>query len=123
VLSDRVDVVVTDGFTGNVVLKLIEGTALTLFREIREVLGASLRAKLAGALVGPSLRALRHRLNPDTVGGAVLLGVAGLCVIGHGASSPEAVENGLALAWRCARAGVVADVTARLSADEVPEQA
>ena len=79
-----VDVVVTDGFTGNVALKLAEGVAEMVVSEIRAGLTSSVRGKVAGALARPSLRGLARRIDPEEYGGAYLLGVRGLSVIGHG---------------------------------------
>ncbi len=82
-------VVVTDGFTGNVALKLYEASGEFLFSEIRAALSETLAGRLGGLLVRPSIRRMRHRLDPETVGGAVLLGVQGLAVIGHGSGEPH----------------------------------
>lgn len=97
------DVIVTDGFTGNVVLKTLEGLSATLFAELKAALTSSLPNKVAAAIVRPSLRALKGRLDPDVYGGAPLLGVDGVCIIGHGSSRETAVANGIAVAARAAR--------------------
>ena len=86
-LTGAADVVVTDGFTGNVALKLLEGTIRTLLEALRVEIEATARGKLGGALIRPAARRLRHRLDPDTYGGAYLLGLRGLAVIAHGNSS------------------------------------
>jgi phosphate acyltransferase len=78
------DVVVTDGFTGNVALKLLEGTILTLLETLRGEITATTLGKLGGLLIRPAARRLRHRLDPDTFGGAYLLGLRGLVVVAHG---------------------------------------
>jgi glycerol-3-phosphate acyltransferase PlsX len=105
-MAGTVDVVVTDGFTGNVMLKLAEGEAKVLFGAIREALSSSLRAKLGGWLVRPALRALAARLDPSTYGAQPLLGVAGDAFIGHGSADARAVRNALATARRMVDAGV-----------------
>ncbi len=92
-----VDVVVTDGFTGNIVLKLSEGIALALLDRVRSALTRSLAGIVGGLLVKRSLRALRHELDWVNVGGAALLGVDGVAVVGHGASTPAAIASGLRL--------------------------
>jgi phosphate acyltransferase len=110
-LSGVADVVVTDGFTGNVALKVTEGTIKTLLDGLREEITATPRGKLGGLLIRPAARRLRERLDPDTYGGAYLLGLRGLAVIAHGNSSPRAITNAILLAAR----GVEHDVVGRLT--------
>jgi glycerol-3-phosphate acyltransferase PlsX len=110
-LRGAADVVVTDGFTGNVVLKLLEGTIANLLDAFREEIAATPRGKLGGLLIRPAARRLRDRLDPDTYGGAYLLGLRGLAVIAHGNSSSRAVANAIRLAAR----GVDHDVVGRLA--------
>jgi glycerol-3-phosphate acyltransferase PlsX len=93
-------VVVCDGFTGNVCLKAIEGTILTVLGSLREQLRASRRGRVAGLLMRPAARSLRARLDPDTYGGAYLLGLRHLAVIAHGNSSRHAIANAVRLAGR-----------------------
>jgi glycerol-3-phosphate acyltransferase PlsX len=112
ILAGASDVVVTDGFTGNVTLKLLEGTILTLFDALRSEITATTLGKLGGLLIRPATRRLRHRLDPDTFGGAYLLGLRGLVVIAHGNSSRTAIANAIRLAAR----GVENDVVGRLAA-------
>jgi glycerol-3-phosphate acyltransferase PlsX len=97
------DVVVTDGFTGNVALKVLEGLASVLFGRIKEVLTASMLTRGAALLIAPGLRRLKAEIDPEVYGGAPLLGVDGVCIIGHGSSSERAVANGIAVAARAAR--------------------
>jgi phosphate acyltransferase len=104
-------VVVTDGFTGNVALKLLEGTIRNLLDALREEITATTRGKLGGLLIRPAARRLRNRLDPDTYGGAYLLGLRGLAVIAHGNSSQRAIANAIRLAAR----GVEHDVVGRLA--------
>jgi glycerol-3-phosphate acyltransferase PlsX len=111
-LAGAADVVVTDGFTGNVALKLLEGTIQTLLDEVRKEIAASTAGRIGGLLIRPAARRLRRRLDPDTYGGAYLLGLRGLAVIAHGNSSRIAVANAIRLAAR----GVEHDVVRRLSA-------
>ena len=104
-------VVVTDGFTGNVTLKVVEGTIKALLDGLRAEITATRRGKLGGLLIRPATRRLRERLDPDTYGGAYLLGLRGLVVIAHGNSSSRAIENAVRLAAR----GVEHDVVGRLA--------
>jgi glycerol-3-phosphate acyltransferase PlsX len=109
-LEGAADVVVCDGFTGNIVLKTLEGTIRTLLEALREEITASRRGKLGGLLVRPAARGLRSRLDPDTYGGAYLLGLRGLAVIAHGNSNRRAIANAIRLAAR----GVEHEIVARL---------
>jgi len=113
-LRGAADVVVTDGFTGNIVLKLLEGTIRELLDAIREEITATTRGKLGGLLIRPAVRRLRARLDPDTYGGAYLLGLRGLAVIAHGNSSRTAIANAIRLAARGAEHGVVERLSERL---------
>jgi glycerol-3-phosphate acyltransferase PlsX len=113
-LAGAADVVVTDGFTGNVALKAIEGTIRTLLEGLREEITATPTGKLGGLLIRPAARRLRHRLDPDTYGGAYLLGLRGLAVIAHGNSSRTAIANAIRLAARGVEHDVVGRLTARL---------
>jgi len=115
-----VDVVVTDGFTGNVALKLYEGAAAAIFAEVREALAASVRGRLAGALARPALRGLRRRIDPEEYGGAYLLGVRGLSVIAHGNSSGRGIANAVRLAARGVREGLVGQLEAGLAGRGAP---
>ena len=99
-LSNAGDVVVCDGFTGNICLKLLEGTIKTVLEGIRDEIRNSTRGKIGGLLIRPAARHLRERLDPDTYGGAYLLGLRGLAVIAHGNSSRTAIANAIRLAAR-----------------------
>jgi glycerol-3-phosphate acyltransferase PlsX len=113
-LRGAADVIVTDGFTGNVALKLLEGTIIELFDALRDEITATVTGKLGGALIRPATRRLRARLDPDTYGGAYLLGLRGLAVIAHGSSGRTAVANAIRLAARGAENGVVQRLAERL---------
>ena len=104
-------VIVADGFTGNVTLKVVEGTIKTLLDALRDEISSTARGKLGGLLIRPAARRLRTRLDPDSYGGAYLLGLRGLVVIAHGRSSSRAIENAIRLAAR----GVEHDVVGRLA--------
>jgi len=99
-LRGTADVVVTDGFTGNVALKLLEGTIEDLLNALRTEIEATPTGKLGGLLIRPAARRLRTRLDPDTYGGAYLLGLRGLAVIAHGSSGRRAIANAIRLAAR-----------------------
>jgi glycerol-3-phosphate acyltransferase PlsX len=99
-LDPDADVVVTDGFTGNVVLKTIEGTALAVAGAVREAARSGPRAAAGGLLLRPALGALRSGMDPDSTGGAILLGLRGVAVVGHGSSGPEGIANQIRLAAR-----------------------
>jgi phosphate acyltransferase len=111
-LEGAADVVVCDGFTGNVVLKAIEGTIRSVLSGLREEIEASSRAKVGGLLIRPAARHLRDRLDPDTYGGAYLLGLRGLAVVAHGNSGRRAIANAIGLA----AVGVEHNVVGRLEA-------
>lgn len=107
-LAGGADVIVTDGFTGNVTLKTIEGTASAVGDAVRAAARSGPRAALGGMLLRPALGALRDRLDPDQTGGAILLGLRGVAVVGHGSSGPEGVANQIRLAARAVREDAVA---------------
>ncbi|MEX2292845.1 MAG: phosphate acyltransferase PlsX [Acidimicrobiales bacterium] len=98
VMTDEVDVVVTDGFTGNVVLKTLEGGMRTLVSAIFGAFGTSPETQAAGEVLMPALMPLYGTLDPDNTGGAMLLGVDGLCLISHGSSSATAIVNAIRVA-------------------------
>ena len=116
-LRGAADVVVADGFTGNIALKLLEGTIRELLEALREEIASTTAGKLGGLLIRPSARRLRTRFDPDTYGGAYLLGLRGLAVIAHGDSGRKAVANAIRLAAR----GVEHRVVERL-AERLPER-
>jgi glycerol-3-phosphate acyltransferase PlsX len=93
IFSGRVDVVTTDGFTGNVLLKTAEGTAQAIARMLREAIEAHALGKLGGLLLRPAFREMKRKLDWAEYGGAPLLGVKGVAMICHGASPPRAIEK------------------------------
>lgn len=117
VSAGTVDVIVTDGFTGNVTLKVLEGLSKVLLGEVKAALTSSAINKLAAAVVQPSLSALRERLDPEVYGGAPLLGIDGVCMIGHGSSGARAVANGVAATARAVRGRLTATIADAVSAD------
>ncbi len=119
VLTGHFDVVVTDGFTGNVVLKTVEGASKTLFRYIKDVFMASPKTKVGALLVKADLAEVKTKLSPDTYGGAPLLGVKGAVLVGHGSSGALAVANGIAKAAETVRADVAGVIAATLAEEAV----
>lgn len=99
-LDPEADVVVTDGFTGNVVLKTIEGTALAVAAAVRAAAKSGPRAATGGLLLRPALGTLRERMDPDSTGGAILLGLRGVAIVGHGSAGPTGIANQIRLAAR-----------------------
>lgn len=108
------DVVVTDGFTGNVALKLMEGTARTVAGAVRDAVRSGLVPSLGGLLIRGRLSALREQLDPNATGGAILLGVRRPVVVAHGRSSADGVANALRLARRAADERMVERTAAAL---------
>jgi phosphate acyltransferase len=113
-LRGAADVVVTDGFTGNIALKLLEGTIKELLDALRAEIVATLPGRLGGMLIRPAAARLRTRFDPDTYGGAYLLGLRGLAVIAHGNSRRTAIANAIRLAGRGAENRVVDRLAERL---------
>jgi glycerol-3-phosphate acyltransferase PlsX len=105
--SGLVDVAVTDGFTGNIILKTAEGTADFIVRELREALTSRLRYKLAAATLRPAFASLRGRLDYAEYGAAPLLGVRGLVLVAHGRSNARAIASALRTARDAAQSGVI----------------
>jgi glycerol-3-phosphate acyltransferase PlsX len=107
VLATDTTVIVTDGYTGNVALKLIEGSVATILGGVRDATRDSLRARAGGLLMMPSLRALREAFDYRQYGGVPLIGVNGLVLIGHGRSDSIAVENAIRTAAEGAEHGAI----------------
>lgn len=110
-LTSLVDVIVTDGFAGNVLLKACEGTAREAFRRVRAE-ATGLRGAVGGLLLRPGLRRVRDALDPDTYGGAHLLGANAVVIVAHG----SARSRGIAQACRYAAEGVDRDLVGAISA-------
>jgi glycerol-3-phosphate acyltransferase PlsX len=112
VYSGRADVIVCDGFTGNVALKISEG-----FAELVEAeLSSTFTARIGSLLTRRALRQFRRRVDYSEYGGAPLLGVSGVAIVGHGRSSAKAVRNGVAMAYRFAAERVIARVEEDIAA-------
>jgi phosphate acyltransferase len=97
-MSDAADVVVTDGFTGNVALKTLEGALKFLVGAVFDAFNSSDEAKSASGVLLDALAPVAAELDPDATGGAMLLGVEGVCIISHGSSSPRAIVNAVRVA-------------------------
>jgi phosphate acyltransferase len=102
-LAGEADVVVTDGFTGNVTLKTLEGTAKAVAEAVRAAARSNPVAAAGGLLLRPALGGLRASMDPNSVGGAILLGLRGVAVVAHGSSTPEGIANAVRLADRAVR--------------------
>ena len=107
VMTDAVDVVVTDGFTGNVALKTLEGGLKTLHRGGAGALLATEETRARPRSLLPGLAPLADEFDPDTYGGAMLLGVDGVCIISHGSSSARAIVNAVRVARDAVVGGLV----------------
>jgi glycerol-3-phosphate acyltransferase PlsX len=113
VYAGDADVIVCDGFTGNVTLKLSEGLVETIESLLHDELAATFRGRVGSALSRQAFRRFRRRVDYSEYGGAPLVGVAGLCIVGHGRSSAKAVANAVTMAVRA----VNEDLLGRLSRD------
>jgi len=107
VVSGRADVIVTDGLTGNIALKLMEGVSQTMLGAIRQAAMSSARAKLGGALLRGALRGFRDEIDPETSGGAYLLGLRQLGVVPHGRFTRAGFAQAILRAERGAREDIV----------------
>jgi glycerol-3-phosphate acyltransferase PlsX len=105
--GDRVDVIVTDGFTGNVALKVTEGVMETISSMLNHEIMSSIFHKIGFFFLRRSLKRIQKRMDYAEYGGALLLGVNGLVVIGHGRSNPRAIKNAIALSKRFIREHVL----------------
>jgi glycerol-3-phosphate acyltransferase PlsX len=105
------DVAVTDGFTGNIMLKTAEAVASYMSAEIRNQLMSGITTKIGGLLAKPAFERVRNQLNPDEVGGAPLLGVNGVVIVGHGRSNAYAIQQAIGQARRVAEKKIVEAIT------------
>ena len=110
IVSGSYDVVVADGFAGNVALKATEGAAKFILSELKGALLGSLKGKIAALLIKNDLAAIKEKLSGDAKGGAILLGLRGVVLIGHGATSVEAVKNGTLATAEAVRAGLIESI-------------
>jgi glycerol-3-phosphate acyltransferase PlsX len=110
VFSGNADVIVCDGFTGNVALKISESVLDAMFTLLREELGRDLRGKAGSFLLLPAFKRFRRRVDPWEYGGAPLLGVSGVCIISHGRSTAKAIKNAIRAAAECVSNKVIAHI-------------
>ncbi len=106
IMNGSAEVYVTDGFTGNVCLKTIEGVSKLLFGEVKKIMLANTLTKLGALTMKSGLKELKESTSADTYGGAPILGVKGACLVGHGSSNEEAIKNGVLVAARTVRLDV-----------------
>ena len=114
--TGEADVIVTDGFTGNVALKVMEGTSSVLLGAVRDAATSSKRSQVGGLLLRPALRGLRDELDPQAAGGAVLLGLRKLVVVPHGSFRAEGIATAIGVAERGVREDVVGRTLETLAA-------
>jgi glycerol-3-phosphate acyltransferase PlsX len=119
-LAGAADVVVSDGFVGNIVLKAVEGTAIEMMHHIARALRGSLRAKLGGLMARPALMRVRDVMDYERVGGVPLLGLNGVVIKAHGSSGPRAFANAVARATEQARRRVGDLIAENLAREEAP---
>ena len=117
-LPSPADVVVTDGFTGNVTLKTLEGSLRFLFDTLLGVFGTDDATREAAGVLLPHLLPLAAQFEPENTGGAMLLGTAGVCVISHGSSSATAMMNAVLVGHECASGGLVDHVASAIRPSE-----
>ena len=116
IATGEADVIVADGFTGNVMLKTMEGTSKALLGAVRAAAVSNLRSKLGGLLLRPALGGLRADLDPEAAGGALLLGLRALIVVPHGSFGPDGFAAAIAVAARGAREDLAGRTHAALEA-------
>ena len=110
-----VDVVVTDGFTGNIALKTAEGTARFISALLKDALTSSVQAKMGALIAMPALKAMSRKIDPSTINGGPLLGLNGIVVKSHGGATSVGFANAIRIAVDLARSDYLATVGAKLS--------
>jgi phosphate acyltransferase len=114
IFAARADVIVADGFVGNVAIKMAEATADFLFRSLRDEIPKTLTGKVGGALIRPRVRSIRDRIDWREFGGAPLLGIDGVAVIAHGRSDARAMKNAIRVTRDAVQNGLVAKIRAEV---------
>jgi glycerol-3-phosphate acyltransferase PlsX len=122
VYSGDADVIVSDGFTGNVALKISEGLVEVMEGLLREQLSSTITMRVGSLLTQRAMRHFRRRVDYSEYGGAPLLGVDGVTIVGHGRSSAKAVRNAVAMAYRFASAQLIPDLQREIARAAVPHQ-
>lgn len=115
IYAARADVVVADGFVGNVAIKMAEATAEFLFRSLRDEIPKTLSGKVGGALIRPRVREIRDRIDWREFGGAPLLGIDGVAVIAHGRSDARAMKNAIRVTRDAVENGLVGKIRAEVA--------
>ena len=110
IVEGIVDVIVTDGFTGNVSLKLLEGTASYIFNKMKAVFNRNIFHRLAASVIRPDMKKFKDNLNPDIMGGAPILGVNGLILKSHGSSNAKTIKNVVLKAVNLAENDIVGNI-------------
>lgn len=110
VMKGFADVIVTDGFTGNVLLKYSEGIVDALWHMLKEKVDAAMRRKFGQFLVKPAMKDLKAKFSYEEYGGGILLGVNGVVIVCHGHSSPNALKNAINMAMRCVEFNIVEEI-------------
>lgn len=121
ILKGTADVVICDGFTGNVILKFAESVVGLFMQTVRQAMENNLKFRLGALLLKPVFKRLKSRLNYEEYGGAPLLGVNGVCVISHGSSSPLAIRNAIKVAAESGRSRITDQIREELDREH-PEQ-
>jgi phosphate acyltransferase len=114
IFASRADVIVADGFLGNVAIKMAEATAEFLFRSLRDEIPKTLTGKLGGALIRPRVREIRNRIDWREFGGAPLLGIDGVAVVAHGRSDARAMKNAIRVTRDAVKNGLVGKIRAEV---------
>lgn len=110
ILAGRADVVVADGFVGNVAIKMAEATAEFIFRTLRDEIPSSARGRLGGLLIRPAVQRIRSMMDWREFGGAPLLGIEGVAVVAHGRSDARAIKNAIRVAAQAAETGLAGKI-------------
>ena len=118
ILTGSLDVIVTDGYTGNVAVKTVEGTAKFIVSALKAEAARSKRVAVGALMVKPALKGVAKLLSGDAYGGAALLGLKAPVLVGHGATNPEAIMNGTLAAARCVREDLCGKLAQAMSASQ-----
>ena len=122
ILNGVCDVVICDGFIGNMIVKTLEGTVLSLFKKLKETMMSSTKAKLGALMMKDSLRGLKDSLDYSSHGGAPFLGVEGGLIKAHGSSDARAIKNAIRQAIQFVDGNVVEEIRAYISSDQEKEE-
>lgn len=119
-VEGAVDVIVTDGYAGNIMLKTMEGTGILLVRELKKVFMSSLKSKLAYLLVKDGMKGLKKMMDSNEVGGTALLGISKPVIKAHGSSNDYAIKNAIRQAVQFANSGIIEDIEEHISMMRLP---